>query len=193
MTRIGALAALGASAAALAGAKQQDFTAVLLLPGVAIAFVVLFTLPAALLLEGWRPGWIDATARAAGERKTACTLVGAGLVVAELVVFRALAGAGARAVVPLFLVAAAVWANFTVGFAGCARRQAERTLSRKDGRVRLLVLGWLQRSGAYAVPVLWPIVGIYLTVVAQGGPLVALLSRRRASATERGEGGAASP
>ena len=45
------------------------------------------------------------------------------------------------------------------------------------------VLGWLARAGAFAVPVLWPVVGTYLVVAALGAPLVAMLERPAPSPT----------
>jgi hypothetical protein len=75
----------------------------------------------------------------------------------------------------LVLVPVVAW--FLAGFAGCARRQGER-LTGTTGGVRPLVLGWLARAGAFAVPVLWPVVGTYLVVVALGAPLVAMAERR---------------
>jgi hypothetical protein len=169
---LGAAAAL-AAAVPLCGASGGDSGAALFVVGVWLALVVLLSMPAALLLHTFRPDWIDAEARAFDRRKTACVVAGAGLFVLALVVIGAVwsrkPGLGAVLLVPAF-----AW--FVAGFAGCARRQGERLTESSSG-VRPLVVGWLARAGAFAVPVLWPFVATYLVVAALGAPLVAMIER----------------
>jgi hypothetical protein len=173
MRRVATLPILAATALFACGAKGDEPAVVLLVHGVVIAFFVVLGLPAALLLHTFRPAWIEAEARALDRRKTACVLVGAGLAVAAFVVIAAVwsknAGAG-------ILLTAPALAWLVVGFAGCARRQGERLTGSTVG-VRPLVLGWLARAGAFAVPVLWPVLATYLVVTAFGAPVVAMFVR----------------
>lgn len=173
MRRASALCALFAAAPLLGGAAGEDHGAALLFVGVWIAVAVLLALPAVLLLHTFRPEWIAAEARAFERRKTACVLIGAGLFVLAIVVIGAVWSRHAPLGV-LLLLPTLAW--FLAGFAGCARRQGERLAGTTDG-VRPLVLGWLARAGAFAVPVLWPVVGTYLVVGALGAPLVAMFER----------------
>lgn len=151
--------------------------------GIGIALLVLAGLPAALLLQSWRPGVAVAVADAVDRRKTACMLLGAALVITLLLAFAVLEKIGPAA--PALCVAvAAGWG--LVGFAGCSRRTGLRLFGMPpDGsvadarRIRPLVVGWLVRCGALAVPFAWPLVLVYLTLLALGAPLVALTGRWR--------------
>ena len=173
MRRALALCAFAAAAPILCGAAADDHGVALLLVGFWISLAVLFSLPAVLLLHTFRPDWIAAEARAFDRRKTACVLVGAGLFVLALVVIGSV-WSRRPALGVLLLAPTLAW--FLAGFAGCARRQGERLTGTTDG-VRPLVIGWLARAGAFAVPVLWPVVGTYLVVAALGAPLVAMFDR----------------
>ena len=162
-----------AAAPLLGGAAGDDHSVALLFLGACIAVGLLLSMPAVLLLHAYRPDWIAAQARAFDRRKTACVLIGTGLFVLAIVVIGAVSSRHA----PLgFLLLLPTLAWFLAGFAGCARRQGERLTGTTDG-VRPLVLGWLARAGAFAVPVLWPVVGTYLVVAALGAPLVAMFDR----------------
>lgn len=174
MRRLATFALLAAAALASGGAKGDDSAVGLLVYGAIIALLAVLCLPAALLLHTFRPGWIAAEARALERRKTACVLVGAGLAVATFVVVAAVASRNAGAGIVL---AAPAFAWLVVGFAGCARRQGERLTGAADG-VRPLVVGWLARAGAFAVPVLWPLLATYLVVTAFGAPFVAMFDRK---------------
>lgn len=176
MSRLLAVSALAATGVVLGAAGPGDQTAgVLLLWGVGIALLVVLALPAALLLHTLRPDWIAAEVRALDRRKTACAVLGA----ASFVVCFFLVAATMNRHLPTgLLVAAAALSWFVVGFAGCARREGEKLTGATSG-VRPLVVGWLARSGAFAVPVIWPFLATYLVVTAFGVPLVALLDRKR--------------
>jgi hypothetical protein len=43
---------------------------------------------------------------------------------------------------------------------------------------RPLVLGWLARAGLFAIPAVWPFVGVYLVAAAFGAPFVAMFERK---------------
>ena len=176
MRRLLAVIALAAAGVVLGAAGPGDQTAgVLLLWGLGIALLVVLALPAALLLHTLRPDWIAAEGRALDGRKTACVVFGAAIFV---VCFLLVAVTVNRHLPTGLLVTAAVLCWFVVGFAGCARREGEKLTGATTG-VRPLVLGWLARSGAFAVPVIWPFLATYLVVTAFGVPLVTLLDRRR--------------
>ena len=194
MKRTTTVVALAASALVTGAAKSGEVEGFLLVVGAIVAVFVAFGLPIALLLHACRPDWIAAEARAVESRATACVVVGSGLAVAALAAVAVLAP---RAPWLALAVTAAATAWFLVGFAGCARRQGERMLSvdPADPALRPLVLGWLARAGLFAVPVVWPFLGMYLVVVAFGAPIVAMfatgqgLGPRSVGATSDGRGG----
>lgn len=175
MRRLLAAGAVVATTPVLCGAAANDSSAFLLLGGLWIALALVVSLPAVLLVHAFRPDWIAAEARAIERRKTACVLIGAGLFVTAVGVIGAVWARNPGAAVLLLLP---VLAWFLVGFAGCSLRQGERLTGAIAG-TRPLVLGWLARAGAFAVPLLWPVAGVYLVVVALGTPLVALVDGRR--------------
>ncbi len=179
MSRVAPLPILAAAALLACGAKGDESAVGLVVLGAVLALLVALGLPAALLLHTFRPAWIAAEARALDRRKTACVLVGAGLAVAAFVV---IAAVGSRSAGAGLVLTAPVLAWLVVGFAGCARRQGERLTGSTEG-VRPLVLGWLARAGAFAVPVLWPVIATYLVVTAFGAPVVAMFDRRDPPAT----------
>jgi hypothetical protein len=146
----------------------------LLLGGVVVAVPLLLALPAALLVHSRRGAWLDRIERAAETRRTACVLAGAGVVLAEVLVWAVLSNVRPLRWAAVAWAAAAL-AAFVVGFAAGARNQGRRMLGREDG-VSCLVLGWLARAGATAVPFLWPAVAAYLVCVSCGAPIVALLA-----------------
>lgn len=174
MRRVATLPVLAAAALLACGAKGDESAVGLVVLGAAIALLVVLGLPAALLLHTFRPAWIAAEVRALDRRKTACVLVGAGLAVGSFVVIAAVASRNPAAGV---LLTAPALAWLVVGFAGCARRQGERLTGTSDG-VKPLVIGWLARAGAFAVPVLWPVLATYLVVTAFGAPVVAMFDRK---------------
>ena len=176
MTRAARLAGAAAAAALATGAKSDEFGAFMVGAGVFVALLVVLGMPLGLLVHAWRRDWVAAQARALERRATACVLIGAGALVAAVVLFAALAHR-APAVAVLVVAAAVAW--FLVGFSGCARLHGERMLgaSRDDAGPRPLVLGWLARAGLFAVPVAWPFLGTYVVVAAFGAPLAALLDR----------------
>ena len=145
------------------------------------AVPLLFALPAALLVHSRRPAWFDRVARASDGRRTACVLAGAGFVLASALAIGVLWNANPLRGLAL-AVAAAALAEFLAGFAAGSWNQGRRMLRRDDG-VSCLVIGWLARAGAAAVPFLWPVVVAYLVSAACGAPLVALLSRPEGNST----------
>lgn len=173
MSRVRRAAVVWSAAVVLGGAKAEDAASFLLVVGAIVAVLVVLGLPFGLLLHSVRRDWIDREARALERRATACALLGAGVVIAWILVLALLQRAPA---IGLGATACAV-AWFFAGFAGCARAHGER-LVRSVGEGRsALVLGWLARAGLFAVPVLWPLLGAYVVVTAFGAPLAALFAR----------------
>lgn len=155
--------------------EPADPGTTLLFGGVVVAAPLLLTLPAALLLHARGSRWVERAAVAGDTRRTACVLVGAGTVIAALLGFAALWNApDARALAVVWLAGA--YGLFVVGFTAGAERQGRRLL-RRDGGVACVVLGWLARSGAFAVPVLWPVIGAYLVSGACGAAVLGLSLR----------------
>jgi hypothetical protein len=180
MRSVATIALLAGACVLLGGAAETENPNAIgiLVAGLWLACLVVLAMPTALLLHAWRPEWIARAGRAVEQRKTACVLIGAGLFVVALAVVTAVAKRNAALGVILAIPALA-W--FVAGFAGCARRQGERLTGMTGApaaSVRPLVLGWLARAGAFAVPVLWPVVGIWLVVTAFGAPAVAMLEKR---------------
>lgn len=161
------------------GSEQVSFY--VLGGAVFVAIPLVLALPAALLVHSRRPAWFDRVAGAADGRRTACLLSGAGFLLASAFVSAVLWNAK-----PLRLAAVvvllSVLALLLAGFAAGAWNQGRRMLRRDDG-VSCLVIGWLARAGAAAVPLLWPVVAAYLVSAACGAPLVALLSRPEGNST----------
>lgn len=146
-----------------------------------VSVPLLLAMPAALLVHSRRRPWFDRVARAADARRTACVVAGAGVVLAAVVVFAVLWNARPLRAFALAWGAAAI-AVFLVGFSAGAWNQGRRMLRREDG-VSCLVLGWLARAGAAAVPLLWPAVAAYLVSAGCGAPVVALFSRDAENST----------
>jgi hypothetical protein len=168
---------LSAVAAAPGASGGADALGLGLLGGLAIAVPLLALLPLALMMHAWRPAMVERVAHAHARRGTAALLIGAGTLLALLVLAGVLQKHKAGAVVaPLFALSVA-WA--TVGLAGCSRRLGVRLADREiaPGRPGPLVIGWLVRCGAVAAPVLWPITAIYVVCTALGAPTVALFER----------------
>lgn len=180
------LSGLVTVAAAAPKSGGADAFGLALLGGFAVGLPLLALLPLALMVHAWRPALVDRVAQAHARRGTASLLIGAGLLLALVVLSGILSKLHAGALLVPLTAGTVGW--LTVGLAGCSRRLGQRLSGQTPAADRpgALVIGWLVRCGAAAAPAVWPVTAVYVIGTALGAPAVALFLK--SAAPEPGAG-----
>lgn len=151
---------------------------------VVAALTMLAGLPVGLALWTWRPAWLESMRIAAGSRRTATVLCGAGLLF--LAAFAVAACASRRPLQPVALLLVGLAAvNGYAGLAAGAWAQGRAMLRREDG-LGCLTWGWLARSSMVLVPLVGIAAGAYFAALAFGTPFVAWRQRNVTTAPSDG-------
>jgi hypothetical protein len=153
------------------------------LGGLVLAVLVTLGMGLGLLVASRYPERIERGARVGG--RTATVLLGSGMALIHCVIFAVLVNAPARAQVFIAIVWVPVFVFlFVLGFTADALRSGRR-ISGRDG-TPAIVLGWLVRAGAMAIPFVWTLVAAYLVVSALGNPVAALFDGKATTAPSPG-------
>jgi hypothetical protein len=136
-----------------------------------VATALVAGLPVGLAVWTWRPAWLASMGNAAGPRRTAAVLWGAGLLFLAVLAFAVFWNHAPARILAVCVLAAAA-ANVYAGFAAGAWEQG-RSMLRRDGGLGCVCWGWLARTSMVLVPVLGAIAAAYFVALAFGTPFVA--------------------